>query len=159
MPDLKVLEIPSAHALDVASIRDNAVFHNTRSFYQAPAPSQAMPTPDYEFAGSMGLPQGKRVAFVRKKADQSNRSLHVGDDLDGWRVQSIEASRVLLVRDDQRFELKAETGLPSAGLVTGTSAPRVAHSGPLILGAPGSNSAATARPMAVEARTYHPPPQ
>jgi hypothetical protein len=157
MPDLKVLDVAAGHGLDVAAIRDNTIFHNRRLFYRAPAPSQAAPAPDYEFAGSMGLPQGKRVAFVKKKSDQSGRSLHVGDDLDGWRVETIDASRVLLVREDQHLELKAESNMPNAGLVTGSASPRTAHTGPLTLGSQGPSALAVPRSLALEARTRQPP--
>ena len=112
-PDLALLNPVAPPTVDVAAIRDNAVFYAHRTFFQPPPPGQSTPVPDYEFAGSIGLPQGKKVAFVKKKSDKTNRTVHVGDDLDGWHVESIDAQRVVIVRDTQRVELKlpSESGI------------------------------------------------
>jgi hypothetical protein len=157
-PDLAMLNAPAAPSLNVAAIRDQAVFHSRRSFYQPPPPSQIIPTPDYDLAGTMDLPQGKRIAFVKKKSDQSSRTLHIGDDLDGWHVQLIESSRVVVVRDEQTAELKG-TGSPSSnGLVRGPASPRVAQTGVRMLGAQGPGHSIASKSAWTEARTYRPPP-
>ncbi len=160
LPDLTVLNPGALPTVDVAAIRDQAVFHNHRSFYQPPPPSQVIPPPDFEFAGTMGLPQGKRVAFVKKKTDQSSRTLHVGDELDGWQVHSIDALRVVLVRDDQRYELKSPTAAGAVGLIHEDTGPHVAQSAPRVLGATGPNGSlsSSARHPSSEARIYRPPP-
>ncbi len=126
LPDLTVLTPVSVTAVDIAKIRDNAVFYSRRSFYEPPPPSQSIPSPEYDFAGSMDLPQGKRVAFVKAKSDHASRMLHVGDDLDGWRVDGIEPTRVVLVREDHRAELASATS-PMVGLIHG---PADAHPRP-----------------------------
>jgi len=159
LPNLSVLDAPPMAVVDGATIRDNAVFHSRRSFYEAPTPSQAVAAPDYDFAGTMGLPQGKRVAFVKKKADQSNRTLHVGDDLDGWRVESIDITNMVVEHDGQRYELKSAVATPGLGLVRGNAGPRVAQSTLHVLGAQGT--AARVQPphgSADSVRTYRPPP-
>ena len=156
-PDLSVLNPAAAPNIDLAVIRDNAVFYAHRAFFQPLPPGQNVPVPEYDFAGSIGLPQGKRLAFVKKKSDKSNRTVHVGDDLDGWRVESIDAQRVVVVRDNQKMELIAANGSPGSGLVHGTVTPYVAQSEMRTIG---GGTAAPHPPQAVThaARTYQPPP-
>jgi len=156
-PDLTILNAVAAPNIDVTAIRDNAVFYAHRAFFQAPIPGQSVPVPEYGFAGSIGLPQGKSVAFVKKKSDKSNRTVHVGDDLDGWRVESIDAQRVVIVRDSQKIELKSANESPGPGLVRGTVTPYVAQSGIRTIG---GGTATVHPPQAVThaARTYQPPP-
>jgi hypothetical protein len=155
-PDLALLNAAAAPSVDLAAIRDNAVFYSHRTFFQPPPPGQTIPVPEYEFAGSIGLPQGKRVAFVKKKSDKTNRTVHVGDDLDGWHVETIDAQQVVITRDTQKVELKAanESG---SGLVHGTVTPYVAQSGMRTIG---GGAAVPHPPQAVThaARTYQPPP-
>jgi hypothetical protein len=155
-PDLSVLNAAALPNMDLVAIRDNAVFYARRTFFQPPPPGQNVPVPEYEFAGSIGLPQGKQVAFVKKKSDKSNRTVHVGDDLDGWRVESISAQQVIIVRDHQQIELKSANESQVSGLVHGTVAPYVAQSGTRTIG---GSAAATQTPQSVSraARTYQPP--
>jgi hypothetical protein len=117
LPDLSPLQATPSVSVDLLAIRDNAVFYTHRSFYQPPHPGQSVPVPEYEFAGSMALPQGKKVAFVRRKSDKSNKTVHVGDDLDGWRVELIDPNRVVLARDAQQVEIKAATSQSEPGLM------------------------------------------
>jgi hypothetical protein len=157
-PDLSVLNPTAAPTIDLTAIRDNAVFYTHRAFFQPNLPEQSIAVPEYDFAGSIGLPQGKRVAFVKKKSDKSNRTVHVGDDLDGWRVESIDAQRVVIVKDTQKVELKSATESPGSGLVHGTVTPFVAQSGMRTIG---GDTAAVHAPQVVThaARTYQPPPR
>jgi hypothetical protein len=156
-PDLSVLSPHAAPNIDLAAVRDNAVFYTHRTFLQPPAPGQIVPVPDYDFAGSIGLLQGKRLAFVQKKSDKSSRTVHVGDDLDGWRVEIIEAARVVIERDNQKVELKSANASSGSGLVHGTVTPYVVQSG---LRTIGGGTVAARPPQAVirAARTYQPPP-
>jgi hypothetical protein len=157
LPDLTVLTPTAATSVDIAKIRDNAVFYSRRSFYEPPPPSQSIPSPDYDFTGSMDLPQGKRVAFVKAKFDHASRMLHLGDDLEGWRVEGIEPNKVVLVRDDHRTELTSSAPPPMVGLIHGTPVAHVAQTAPHVLGAQ-----ATTYPLPPQqlttARTYRPPP-
>jgi hypothetical protein len=157
-PDLTILSAPTPPSINVAAIRDQAVFHSRRSFYQPPLPLQIIPTPDYDLAGTMDLPQGKRIAFVKKKSDQSSRTLHIGDDLDGWHVQLIESSRVVVVRDEQTAELKGTDSPSSNGLVRGPAGPRVAQTGLRMPDAQGHAHSIAAKTAPIGARTYQPPP-
>lgn len=137
MPDMSALNGAPGADINMAAIRDQAVFHNRRSFYQPP--SLAIPPPDYELAGTMDLRDGKRIAFVKKRADQSSRTLHVGDDLEGWRVQSIEVTKVLATRDDQHIEVTGKAVTTSSGLIPGGQSTSVAHSGIRTLDKHGTN--------------------
>lgn len=156
LPDLTVLTPVRVSTIDIATIRDKAVFYSRRSFYEPPPPSQSIPSPEYDFAGSMDLPQGKRVAFVKAKVDHASRMLHLGDDLDGWRVDAIEPTRVVLVRDDRRAELTSAAP-PEVGLIHGPSVPQGAPAGPHVLGSQAMSYPLPARPSTT-ARTYRPPP-
>ena len=156
-PDLSVLNPTAAPNIDLTAVRDNAVFYTHRVFFQPPTPGQAVPVPEYDFAGSISLPQGKSLAFVKKKSDKSNRTVHVGDDLDGWRVESIDAQRVVIARESQKIELKLANEPQASGLVHGTVTPYVAQSG---LRTIGGGTATIHPPQAVTraVRTYQPPP-
>jgi hypothetical protein len=156
-PDLALFNGVASPSIDMIAIRDNAVFYAHRTFFQPPPPGQSVPVPDYDFAGSIGLPQGKRVAFVKKKSDKTNRTVHVGDDLDGWRVESIDSQRVVIVRDSQKMELKSANESAVSGLVHGTVTPYVAQSGMRTIG---GSTAAVHPPQALThvPRTYQPPP-
>jgi hypothetical protein len=155
--DLSVLTATPQSNIDVATIRDNAVFHTQRTFYQPPPASQAIAAPEYDFAGSMSLPQGTRVAYVKKKSDRSSRTVHVGDDLDGWRVEVIDVSRVVIMRDSQRLEIKSTTVALNSGLVHGAVAPHAPQSGIHVLGGQGPVPLPSPAQVSV-ARTFVPPP-
>jgi hypothetical protein len=156
-PDLALLNAAAPPNIDVVAIRDNAVFYTHRAFFQPPPAEQNVPVPEYVFAGSIGLPQGRRLAFVQKKSDKSNRTVHVGDDLDGWRVDSIDAQGVVIVRDSQKMELKSANESPGSGLVHGVVTPYVAQSGMRTIGG-GTTAAPQPRAVTHAARTYQPPP-
>jgi hypothetical protein len=155
--DLSVLTSAPQSNIDVAAIRDNAVFHTQRTFYQPPPPSQTIAAPEYDFAGSMSLPQGKRVAYVKKKSDRSSRTVHVGDDLDGWQVELIDVSRVVVVRDSQRMEIKSAAVALDSGLVHGAANPHIAQSGMRVLGQ-GPVPLSPSPAQVSVARTFVPPP-
>jgi hypothetical protein len=165
-PDLQALNGAPAPALNAVALRDQAVFYSRRMFYQPPPPVEAVPVPDYALAGTMALPQGKRIAFVKRKSDQTSRTLHVGDDLDGWHVDAIEASRVVIVRADQRIDLPAAGAAPSVSLLhPGTAPPPVVGLAGTprgatirVLGAPGAMNGSMHKPVLTEARTFRPPP-
>jgi type II secretory pathway component PulC len=155
--DLSALNAMPTENTDFSAIRDEAVFHNRRSFYQPPAPSQIIPPPDYELAGTMDVRDGKRVAVVKKRSDQTSRTLHTGDDLDGWRVQSIEAAKVVVIREDQHAEVAGKSVASWPSLVPDSQSPHVAQSGIHIVGGPGPSPLPPVPSNQV--RLYRPPPQ
>lgn len=124
-PDLQQLNPPILESANFTIMRDRAVFYSRRTYYPPAVPSEALGTPDFDFAGSMLLPQGQRVAFVKKRSDRSNRTLHVGDELDGWRVKDIDNSRVLLRHEEQSAELRSPIAASASavGLTTIREAP------------------------------------
>ena len=71
---------------------------------------------------------------MKAKSDHASRMLHLGDDLEGWRVEGIEPTKVVLVRDDHRTELTT-TAAPMVGLIHGTPVAHVAQTTPHVLGA------------------------
>jgi hypothetical protein len=158
--DLTALNDAPAPPLDSDAIREQAVFHSRRSFYVVPPPLQGLSVPDYDLAGTMDLPQGKRLAFLKKRADQSSHAVHVGDDVDGWRVEHIDASRVVIAQGDQTTELHASQSAASlSGLVRGASAPPVARAESHMLGGQGQTSLVSPHTTtSPQARTFRPPP-
>jgi hypothetical protein len=159
LPDLADLSSTPLRGVDIAAIRDRAVFHVRRSFYQPPPPSLEIPPPQYELAGTLGLRDGKRVAFVKRKSDQGSLTLHVGEDLDGWHVQDIQPTRVIVVRDSQQSELSQPNAGHDPGIIRGVSTPRIAQSGPRVLSGTGPGIPRMAgTSVSTEARTYRPPP-
>jgi hypothetical protein len=156
-PDLAFLQSAGPPAVDVAGIREAAVFHARRTFYQPPPPSQALPPPDYQLAGVMGLSKDKRVAFLKKNADHSSRTIHLGDDVDGWRVEGIELARVTFIHDTQHAEIHSNTPI-SPGLIRGPVGPRVVSTGPRTLGGSGASGVSFNTTPSAEARIYRPPP-
>jgi hypothetical protein len=176
-PDLALLNSVPMPGVEVATIRDQAVFYVRRSFYRPPPPSMEVAPPEYVLSGTMGLQEGKRVAFVKRKSDQSSRTLHVGDDLDGWRVDRVETARVVLVHDTQTSEVvDTRAGGLTPGLLHGSAsspAASVVQTGPRVLGGVGGVGSAVgvgiggiasglSRPpvssVSAQARTYRPPP-
>jgi hypothetical protein len=158
LPDLGALDVRPSPAVDLTAMREDAVFHSRRSFFHPPLPSQVIPAPEYDFAGTMSLPQGKRIAFVKKKSDRTNRTVHVGDDLDGWRVETIESTRVVVFREDQHYELKSNTAAPALGLVRGDAGQRIVESGIRVLGSRKAETFPLPHEAVTSVRTYRPPP-
>jgi hypothetical protein len=158
LPDLAALNSVQMASVDVNTIRDQSAFYTNRVFYRPPAVSVEVAAPDYEMAGTLGLAPGKRVAFVKKRADHTSKTLHVGDDLEGWRVTAIEPDRVILVLNEQMAELRngAGGGIAS-GLIRGPTAPHIAQTGIRVLGTTGATQLGSTT-GSHDARIYRPPP-
>jgi hypothetical protein len=149
LPDLSAMNSIPMVSVDVIGIREQAVFYSSRTFYVPPTAPVLVPPPDYEFNGTLRLPEGKRTAFVKRRGDSVSRVLHVGDDLDGWHVHGIEADRVALDLDGRTAELTSTRGGSfTPGLIRTTSAVRPA-------GISGLQSATQS--AGTEARFYRPP--
>lgn len=159
LPDLAALNSVPMRSVEVATIRDQAVFYASRSFYQPPAAPTEVPPPDYEMAGTLRLADGKRIAFVRRKADRSSRTVHLGDDLEGWRVEAIEPARIVIGHNEQSAELHSNSVASPSGLIRSTGSPHIAQTGIRVLSATGSGAfGGPAHSTSSEARTFHPPP-
>jgi hypothetical protein len=159
LPDLTALDSPPMSSVDVTTIRNHAVFYARRSFYEPPAPSVEIPPPEYDLAGTLGLRDGKRVAFVKKRADHSSRALHIGDEVESWRVEAIDATRVVLARNEQRCELLSKSAKATTGLIHGPTTPRGPQPSLRVLtGTPSGTSQGVPASSSSQARLYRPPP-
>jgi hypothetical protein len=160
LPDLGAVNSTPMHSVDVATIRDQAVFYIARAFYQPPPASTEVPAPIYDLAGTMRLSDGKRLAFVKRRSDRVSRTVHVGDDLDGWKVRLVEPERVLLEQGERVAELTDAKPAYGTGLIRQPASPRIAQTGLRILGGTGPQAARMITSQTVrESRTFHPPPQ
>ncbi len=158
LPDLAAANSIPMASVDVATIRNQAIFYASRSFYQPPPAPVDVAAPEYEMAGTLRLADGKRIAFVKNKADRSSRTLHLGDDLEGWHVQNIEPDRIVLNHNDQTAELRSSTTTGASGLIRGSSAHHIVQTGIRVLGAGGSGAPPVAgSPSSDDARIYKPP--
>jgi len=134
LPDMSALNSTPMPSVDVAGLRDQALFYASRSFYSPPPRPTEIAPPPFELAGTMRLPNGKRLAFVKGQSDQRQRTLHVGDDLEGWTVQSIEPERIALLRDEQVVSLTRTRSPISSGLIRAANSPKAVQTGIRILG-------------------------
>jgi len=166
LPDLAALNSIPMASVDVVAIRDQAVFHTSRTFYVPPVAAVQIPQPEYYLSGTLRLPDGKRTAFVKKRGDGVSRTLHVGDDLDGWRVREIIPDHVALDLNGQTAVLTSATaGSVTTGLIRATTSSRPVLTGLHVLGATGIGAAVAGSPRSTtqaghsEARLYRPPPQ
>jgi len=157
--DLTPLDSLSVPGVDVTILREQALFHASRAFYHPADKSADVPPPEYDFSGTLRLSNGARLAFVKKPASQSSRTLHVGDDLDGWRVRSIEADHLVLDHDGQSAELAAPRKNSSLGLVHITPTPHLVTNGPRVLSGSTPSTGPGASTGARRSRMYTPPPQ
>jgi hypothetical protein len=181
LPELK-LDAPAPESrLDV--VRDRTLFSASRAFYVAPpAPltPPAPPRPNYLLAGTFVIPRKHTVALLKPSAAGSVVKVKAGDDLEGWHIESVDGTRVVLSYHDERFEI-ARTPRESGGRLTraplkrpGSAAVPVAVPVPeatfpaagttvksLGNGRSGAIRDASVRstPSFTEARLYRPPPQ
>ncbi len=155
---------------DLAAIQTQPLMYATRTFYVAPradAVPAAPPLPDYRFAGALVVPNKPAVALLGRQGGATRR-VHVGDDVDGWKVHAVEGRRVVLQWQDQQREIAVQAAPASVGLRrVPMQRQRVASSGIQTLGAPGKTGTNVTSPSpgvvfggpAVNMpRLYSPPP-
>lgn len=101
-------------AADLAAIQSQPLMHATRAFYTPPPVTApvAPPLPQYRLAGSFIAPNKPAVALLAGPQNSATRRVHAGDDVDGWRVESIAAKRVVLRWQEQTREIFASTTAP-----------------------------------------------
>lgn len=115
------LEIDLANAPsppDLGAIQSQPLMYATRTYFQAPTPSGepvAPPLPDYRLAGVFIVPNKTAVALLDSGAGATRR-VRMGEDLDGWKVQAIEARRVVLQWNEQQKVIGAQPAALNAGL-------------------------------------------
>src|SRR5689334_10435584 len=93
---------------DLAPIRNKALFYASRRFFVpplAPATPAAPPAPDYRLVGTFVIPRKPTIALLVHGTDGASRKVRPGDAIDGWTVQSVEKSRVVLEYEAQHVEI------------------------------------------------------
>ncbi|MEJ0037689.1 MAG: hypothetical protein WDO68_16715 [Gammaproteobacteria bacterium] len=106
IPEMK-LDAPALDA-HLEPVRDHSLFYASRAFYIAPPPPAAPtapPRPAYVLAGTFAIPHKHTVALLKQSAGTNVLKVKAGDDLEGWRVESVDAARVALGYHDERFEI------------------------------------------------------
>jgi hypothetical protein len=92
-------------------IQQSALFYPARRFYAPPAVVALPPKPNYRLTGTFVVPSRPAVAMLNPSGGGSTRKVSPGDDLDGWTVLSVEASRVVLRLNGELYEItQAHTG-------------------------------------------------
>jgi hypothetical protein len=100
------LDIPPLYT-DFRSLADRTPFYASRHLYVAasPAASPALPVPKYVFGGAVIRQHGTAVALLNNPTSGVTVRVTVGQDLEGWRVESVETFRVVLRHDGERAEI------------------------------------------------------
>ena len=101
------LQAPALEA-QLEPLRDRALFYASRAFYVAPPPPAAPaapPRPNYMLAGTFVIPHKPTVALLKQGTGTNVVKVKAGDDLEGWHIENVEAARVLLRYQDERFEI------------------------------------------------------
>jgi hypothetical protein len=160
-----VTEVPRAR--DLAPIQSQPLLHASRSFYVAPSPDAAPaapPRPEYRLTGVFIVP-GKPAVAVLAHVSGKSRRVRQGDEIDGWRVQSIANRQVAFTWQNERFELGTAAVQPAATMGL-KRVPVVrqrvvsADPGTQTLGGGTATAAPPAMggPLSNEPRLYRPPP-
>lgn len=189
LPEMQ-LEAPALEA-QLEPLRDRALFYASRAFYVAPPPPPAPtapPKPNYLLAGTFVIPQKHTVALLKQGTGTNVVKVKAGDDLEGWHIESVDAARVVLRHQDERFEIAraardagshvtrvplkrvGPAGAAVAAAVTPAEAastesispvpaPTVKSLGSGRSNAPIRDAALRSGQPSIEARLYRPPPQ
>ena len=117
VPALRV-DLPPLYT-DFRGLADRTPFYASRHLYvQASlAASPPPPVPKYVFGGAVIRQHGLAVALLNNPASGSTVRVTAGKDLEGWSVESVEASRVVLRHENERAEIarvSKETAQPGA---------------------------------------------
>jgi hypothetical protein len=135
------LELPPPYA-NFSGLTDRTPFYATRKLYVLPSKSEASapPVPNYLFGGAVIRPHAPAVALLNS-TNGGTLKVTAGQDLNGWHVESVEVSRVVLRYEEQRAEIARErkTAIQSAAAEGLTRAPvtrgnRVPPGGVRVLG-------------------------
>jgi hypothetical protein len=153
---------------DLGSIQSQPLVHASRSFFVPPPPGAAPtspPRPDYRLAGVLVVPHKPAVALLVSRQGGASRRVKQGDELEGWRVQTVDRKQVTLAYQTETFDISAAAApLPTnAGLKrVPMNRARMASAGGGVqsLGATGTSSSNfSTGPSSDQPRLYRPPPQ
>jgi hypothetical protein len=111
------MTVPTLHTdlpslpTDFSGLTDRTPFYANRRFYVVPSKPEVAPppTPKYLFGGAVIRPHAPAVAVLNNPANRTALRVTAGKDVDGWHVESVETSRVVLRYQDQRAEIAAAT--------------------------------------------------
>jgi hypothetical protein len=112
---------------DFTGLRDQPLMYATRAGYVSPPPSAARsapPLPNYRLVGILIVPQKPARALLMPPTG-SARHVKSGDELDGWKVEAVEASRVVLAFGSQRSEIAKPAGTTGLKLIRAPVSSRV----------------------------------
>ena len=112
------LEEPIPAARDLTPIQNAAVFHESRRFYVAPQVPVELPHPNYRFAASWSQPGRPATALLIQNPSGTRLKVQPGANVEGWRVDSIDARGVLLRHAEQQLEIGARQSMPVPGIQT-----------------------------------------
>ena len=125
VPDGRIVFEPFHGNYAVISTRP--IFYSTRAFYSPPpviVQDIRVPPPSYRLAGTLVIPAKPRVALLTEEKTSLTRKVKEGDDLDGWRVELVEPTRVVVMLGIERFDILGAKPAQSRGL---TVRPMTAH--------------------------------
>jgi len=107
---------------ELSTLQDHALFHASRR-YVAPIDPRSQPTippiPEYQLVGTFSVPNKPSVALLKSKGSGASRQVHAGEELEEWRVEGIEARRIVLKHGEQFAELTSAAH-PSETPTSGT---------------------------------------
>lgn len=114
------LSTPSwtAHAppSNLAAIADQPLFHASRRFVVATAAQAAMPAvPDCRLVGTFMRPRQPGVALLSCPAGGESKKVRPGDELNGWRVKTVEVRRLVLQFGAHEIEIAKDAPPEVAG--------------------------------------------
>ncbi|MFC7047850.1 type II secretion system protein N [Emcibacter nanhaiensis] len=98
---------------DYALLSEKPLFHATRKPVEItkPEPVQARPQvvrsnlTDYLLTGIVYISSGESLAYVRGRRNGKNYKLRLGDEFEGWTVEEIRKTEVVVSRDGRRETL------------------------------------------------------
>lgn len=164
-PVVSLAEPQRAAALHV--LGEQPLFHASRKIYVAPEPNAAAaapPPPAYRLAGTLAAPQRPTVALLTHTGTGEPLKVRAGEALEGWQVQAIERTRVVLSHGQEQLEITVGGQAAPLGLGIVPLARGAKQSQPQRVQMLGSAAAAAApRPPTskpnTQPRLYRPPPQ
>jgi hypothetical protein len=163
LPKLDDQALPPRPQLN--AIRDRALVYGTRAYYvrppDPPAPTTP-PVPEYRLAGVLMSSNGKSTALLTHKSTSVSKKVRAGDDLDSWKVVSVERGLVKLSFDKNEAQIRGDgAGSAQMAKVALVRNPLTASVGGIrqLSGTGSSTTSATqSAALFTEARLYRPPP-
>lgn len=106
---------------DFSTVRLRSVFYATREYYVAPDPAMVVPLPskpNYILMGTLQAPGKPRTAMLVQAETRHSVKVSEGDEIEGWRVKTVEGARVVLQLDNEWFEIARQGFQKNPGLLS-----------------------------------------